>query len=88
MGSKRRKTLICQRNMHVQISGLVFIELHNNKMEMSQLADILKIDELKLLNKLLGLADMDMELLAEIFSVFGKVIRIGANVISFESRGK
>ena len=88
MSSQRRKALISQRKMHVQITGLVFIELHNNKMEMSQLADILKIDELKLLNKLLGLADMDMELLAEIFSVFGKVIRIGANVISFESRGE
>ena len=88
MNNQRRKALIAQRKMHGQVTTLVFIELHNNGMSMAELAKAVGIGELSLLNKLLGLADMDVELLAHIFTIFDKTIRIGVSEISIENRGE
>ena len=88
MSNQRRNSLIAQRKMHGQVTTLVFIELHNNSMSMAELAKAVRVDELSLLNKLLGLADMDVELLAHIFTIFDKTIRIGVSEISIENRGE
>lgn len=88
MSNKRRKALIAQRKMHGQVTTLVFIELHNKGMSMAELAKAVGIGELSLLNKLLGITDMDVELLAHIFTIFDKTIRIGVSEISIENRGE
>ena len=88
MSNQRRKALIAQRKMHGQVTTLVFIELHNKGMSMAELAKAVGIGELSLLNKLLGITDMDVELLAHIFTIFDKTIRIGVSEISIENRGE
>ena len=88
MNNQRRNALIAQRKMHGQVTTLVFIELHNKGMSMAELAKAVGIGELSLLNKLLGITDMDVELLAHIFTIFDKTIRIGVSEISIENRGE